>query len=107
MKLIVDVRDEVDLGGSWSDEVGQVLIRRQESVFDDGRDRHLVVERTEELIVAVEIDLILAISIRRRGRQSHDDGAVEKVMRIGEDSPPVTEQMMALIQHDQSNAAIL
>lgn len=106
MQLLVGAGNERQLFRRWPHQVTKVLVRRQETILDDGRDLDLVIDGAEEIIVTPQVVGELAGAVGRRRRQPEDGRAVEVAMHVGQYPAPVRQQMMAFIEDDEPDAAL-
>ena len=70
--------DKLQFTVGRSYEVGQVLVRRKEAIFDNGRNGYLEINSPEEFLISLHIALVFALRIRRCGGQSNDDRIVQR-----------------------------
>ncbi len=92
----------VGLGRRRRGEVGQLLVRGQVAVADQGRRRHFEVDRPEHL--AVQCLLVGGHQVRRRRGQPDEVGVLEPGHDLPQQPPPDLQQVVALVQDQRPRA---
>ena len=106
-ELVVCVGQVGQFVGGGSHEINQVLVRGQEAVLDHSGDGDLEGDRAERTLVPVDVLPELSVKVGRGGGETDNDRALEQILGVGQNPPPVTQQVVALVENNQADPDVL
>ena len=106
LEVFIDPGDIPHLLHRWSHKISKVLVRSEVAISNQRRHRYLVVNRPEEGTVSLGVIRISILEIGRRSGQPENHWIIKQPPHLAQNPSPVTQEMVALIKHNEPDAGI-